>query len=121
MIFVQFKDDSEADVIAVLGGAQDPAVWPNQGQVEEDDPRVSEFYNPRPTLAEVIAAKTIMKDELLKDASVAMTPLFLALQLGDATDDERRQASEWRSYYLALQSVDVTDSAPQWPDRPPAA
>lgn len=47
MAFVQFKDKTEKSVIAVFGCSQpDTATWPNQGEVDDDDPRLMEFLKP---------------------------------------------------------------------------
>jgi hypothetical protein len=43
IIFVQFGDETEAEIIACFGSSQDPAVWPNQGVVDNDDIRWQEF------------------------------------------------------------------------------
>ena len=37
-MYVQFSDDKK-EIISVFAGPQDPEVWSNQGEVEEDDPR----------------------------------------------------------------------------------
>jgi hypothetical protein len=47
-----------------------------------------------------------------------MTPLFMSLQLGDATDEETIRAKAWQAYYRALQTVDVTVADPVWPPMP---
>lgn len=38
-IFVQFDDEKEERILSIFDCPQDPAVWPNQGTVEADDPR----------------------------------------------------------------------------------
>lgn len=50
-VFVQFKDATEAVVIAAFGCPQDPAVYPNAGEIADDDPRYVAFVAtlPQPT------------------------------------------------------------------------
>lgn len=55
MKYVQFSDSTNTKIIACFGCAQDPAEWPNQGQVEDTDPRYLAFINPPPT-SQVLAA-----------------------------------------------------------------
>lgn len=72
-----------------------------------------------PSPEEVLAAKQAQKDELVRAASMAMAPVLLSLQLGDATDEETVKARAWQAYYRALQSLDITVDNPTWP-LPPA-
>lgn len=44
--FVQFSDSTEDVIVALFGCAQDPTVYPNQGELAEDDPRYLTFINP---------------------------------------------------------------------------
>jgi hypothetical protein len=76
-------------------------------------------YKPSPE--ETLRLNQAEQAALLASASQAMTPLYLALQLGDDTDQERTAAKAWRSYYQELQSVDLTLESPDWPDRPGAS
>jgi len=41
-MYVQFSPDKK-EIISVFAGPQDPDVWPNQGEVDEDDPRYVAF------------------------------------------------------------------------------
>jgi len=47
-IFVQFSSPAKTDVGSVFGCAQDPAVWPNQGQIRSDDSRYAAYYDAIP-------------------------------------------------------------------------
>ncbi len=38
-IYVQFSDNSEAEIISYFTCPQDPVVWPNQGTVDANDTR----------------------------------------------------------------------------------
>ncbi len=42
---VQFADSTSAVITAYLDSPQDPATWPNQGQIETTDPRWKTFYD----------------------------------------------------------------------------
>jgi hypothetical protein len=118
MKYVQFTDSTETTIVSVFGSPQDQTVFPNQGTVEDDDPRYLAFMDPSSTPAAILQAKIDKKAALLTEASQAMTPVFLALQLGDATDNETVQAKAWRAYYNSLVAVDVTVSSPAWPTPP---
>ena len=72
-------------------------------------------YQPSP--AEILAQNQANQTNLLAQASQAMTPVFLALQL-DATDAITVKAKSWRDYYQALEAVDLTVAEPAWPATP---
>lgn len=118
MKFVQFSDASQTVVVSVFGCVQDETFFPNQGEVEDDDPRYLQFINPQPTPEQILAAKQAQKTDLLNSASIAMTPIYLALQLGEASDSVTVSAKAWRAYYVALQAVDITVDTPVWPTPP---
>jgi hypothetical protein len=44
-MFVQFSDETEKKIISVFGCLQDENVWPNQGEVDENDPRYIAFQD----------------------------------------------------------------------------
>lgn len=46
IIYVQFSDASETAIAAVFGCGQDPDAYPNQGQIEDTDPRYLALLNP---------------------------------------------------------------------------
>ncbi|WP_350649529.1 tail fiber assembly protein [Pseudomonas sp. HY13-MNA-CIBAN-0226] len=67
---------------------------------------------------EILAANKLQMDKLLTRASSAMTPLLVALQLGDATIEETELARKWQSYCRSVKSVDLKVKAPAWPNLP---
>lgn len=71
-----------------------------------------------PTQQEIEAANSLEKAGLKVAASQAMTPILLALQLGDTDDAVTLKAKAWRSYYQNLEAVDVTVAVPNWPEPP---
>lgn len=46
MVFVQFSDESQTNIISAFGCTQDPDIFPNQGEIEEDDARYLAFLSP---------------------------------------------------------------------------
>lgn len=114
LVYVQFMDETMTVIGGFFGSPQPIGNFANYAEIEDTDPRWLAYLNPAPTLAQ----KQAVKDEKLKEASVSMTPMFLSLQLGDATDDETLKAKAWRDYYRALEAVDVTVADPVWPTPP---
>jgi|SRR5450830_855344 len=72
----------------------------------------------QPTPEEIEAANQAQRAALLAQASQVMAPLFVFINLGDATDAETTAAKAWQAYYRALQAVDVTVARPDWPTPP---
>jgi hypothetical protein len=50
-INVQFSDSAESAIVAYFASPQDPAVFPNQEQIDTGDARYATFFNSIPTLA----------------------------------------------------------------------
>jgi len=73
---------------------------------------------PPPSAEQILAANTAMRDQLLSTASVALSPLQMAVSLGEATDAETASAKAWVAYSRAVNAIDLTQSAPQWPTAP---
>jgi putative aminopeptidase FrvX len=71
-----------------------------------------------PTPAEVLAANTNVRDQLLQLASVAIAPLQMAVSLGEATDAETASAKAWVAYSRGVKAVDLTQTQPNWPTAP---
>lgn len=71
-----------------------------------------------PTSDEILAANVEAFSALKNQASLAMTPLLLSLQLGDATAAETAAAKKWQAYSRALRAVDLTVDKPAWPVAP---
>lgn len=67
---------------------------------------------------ETRTANEAQQAALIAQASQAMTPLLLSLQMGDATAEEAVTAKAWQAYYRALNAVDVTATTPDWPVAP---
>lgn len=43
-MFVQFNDSTKEEIIAYFDGPQDPKDYPNQGEVDTDNPKWAIFY-----------------------------------------------------------------------------
>lgn len=80
-----------------------------------------EFSEPKPhilSVEELLKKNTAQQESLQIIASQAITPLLLALQLGNATEDETSQARKWQSFSRSLKAVDLSSASPGWPSMP---
>ena len=98
------------DVVAHIGLGYEDGVF-EQPPAPEVSP---------PTAAETYAANTATRDQLLRDASVALAPLQMAVSLGEATDEETALAKAWVTFSRAVKGIDLTESSPAWPTAPSA-
>ncbi|MDR5813305.1 hypothetical protein QCE62_06830 [Caballeronia sp. LZ033] len=48
IIYVQFSDETDTEIISQFSCPQDPADWPNQGTVDSSDPRWKTYYDEQP-------------------------------------------------------------------------
>lgn len=48
LVNVIFADSTEQEIKGYFGAPQDPATWPNQGQVDTSDARWIAFYDSLP-------------------------------------------------------------------------
>lgn len=71
-----------------------------------------------PAPADTLAANLAHQDFLLGQASQAMMPVLVSLQLGNATEAETAIAKSWQAYCRVLRTVDLTVQSPNWPDIP---
>ncbi|QJC78905.1 tail fiber assembly protein [Pseudomonas umsongensis] len=71
--------------------------------------------DPPLTPEEILAVNEKTKVNLMAQASQAMTPLLVSLQLGNATDAETTSAQAWQAYCRALNLADLTIESPAWP------
>jgi hypothetical protein len=58
-IFVQFTDSTDSSIMSVFAGPQDPAYFPNQGEMPSDDQRYVTYYNNIPQYPESLRANMI--------------------------------------------------------------
>lgn len=73
---------------------------------------------PPKTPEQILNENQSAQASLINVASVAMAPVLVSLQLGDATDEETTLAKAWQTYYRAVLAVDLTVENPIWPVPP---
>lgn len=121
-VYVQFNE-ALTKVITVFGGPQPEEIlsyWPNYAEIDESDPRYQAWLNPQPTPEEILEKKQVEQKKRMDEASIAMTPIYMALQLGDSDDETTQAARAWRDYYNELKAVDLSAEPPVWPTPPGA-
>ncbi|RKR46327.1 hypothetical protein B0G82_4010 [Paraburkholderia sp. BL17N1] len=59
-MFVAFSDGTESTIIALFGCAQDPAYWPNQGEVSASDARYVSYFNRQTVTVQVYLPQPIL-------------------------------------------------------------
>lgn len=84
----------------------------------DPDGQITKHPFPPPTPEEILSINQGQQAILLSQASIAMAPILVSLQLGDATDDETVIAKAWQGYYRDLKAVDMTVESPEWPVSP---
>ena len=76
-------------------------------------------FNPyQPSMQVQTEANKAEHARLLSKASVAMTPLLVSLQLGDASDEETLLAQAWQQYYRDLKATNLLSENVVWPTPP---
>lgn len=73
---------------------------------------------PKPTVEEVIARNTQVRDSLLVAATLAIDPLQDAVDLDDATSAEISLLKKWKQYRVAVNRLDITLADVAWPASP---
>jgi hypothetical protein len=53
IVFVQFRDSSNTEIVSYFGCPQDKVAWPNQGTVDTTDQRWKTFFTSLPPVAQV--------------------------------------------------------------------
>lgn len=76
------------------------------------------YAPPLPSPSEILAANTGTRDALLRIATQRIAPLQDALDLGEATAEETTALTLWKQYRVAVNRVDLSLAAPQWPAVP---
>jgi hypothetical protein len=112
-----YRNPADNGVYAYAADGSDDDIIP-ENYILMTDEEVYAFMHPPITPEQILATNTATETDLANAASLAMTPLFMSLQLGDATDDETVKAKAWQAYYRDLKLVDLTVAAPAWPVLP---
>lgn len=118
--------------MAILGSPQDPALYPNQGELADDDQRVLDYLNPPQNILTTQSAKLQGLIQLASAQKIALTNrigvLNDAIELEEATPDEvaelpvrQAQLLEWKRYAIYLGRVTTQEGWPPdvvWPIQP---
>lgn len=109
MKFVQFKDNTETEVIAAFASEQDHDHFPNQATIDDDDERYIEFINKFSGVA--VDAKRRRSALLLGSDWTVLpdSPLSVAKQ------------DEWKIYRQELRDITEQSGYPEtivWPVKP---
>ncbi len=116
MKYVQFSNETHTAVVGVFAGPQDPEVWPNMGEVEDDDPRHIAYLDS--FKASPAAEALRMRDELLRTAAIRIAPLQYAVDSGEATAMEEQKLHDWKNYSVELNRLPEQPGYPStinWP------
>ncbi|WP_211130385.1 tail fiber assembly protein [Serratia surfactantfaciens] len=74
---------------------------------------------PPPTHEELVAISELKRNVLLSEATVKITPLQDAVDIGIAVNDEISMLREWKKYRVLLSRVDVNNVQNiEWPEQP---
>jgi hypothetical protein len=76
------------------------------------------FTPPLPSPVEILARNTATRDMLLAVATSRIAPLQDAADLGMATAAETSALTTWKQYRVAVNRMDLTTTAPNWPIPP---
>lgn len=92
-IYVQFTDQTNTVICSVFGSPQDPKIWPNLGEVQEDDIRYLRFMFPdsytKPKVLSEVA--TLKREEMMLACSESITgSSFQSDALGDVYSYDAR-------------------------------
>lgn len=74
--------------------------------------------DPPPTPEEILATNSAVRDYLLGQAALAIAPLQDAVDLEEATAEEVVLLKKWKQYRVAVNRIDLTLLAPEWPVSP---
>ncbi|MBH8610485.1 hypothetical protein I4N56_005690 [Pseudomonas mohnii] len=132
MKHVQFLDETRAVVMGIFASPQDPDIYQNMGEVEDDDPRYLAYMNPAPNILAIQGAKLTGLEQLADAQKVALTNrigiINEAVTYEMASSDELvelpkrvQQRTDWGKYAVLLGRVISQTSWPhevQWPAQP---
>lgn len=109
----RFAADFVAQMVEVTGLNPPPACW---WVYDGEHFKAPEVY--RPSAEEIRASNTSARDTWLAKAALAIAPLQDAVDLGDATADDAALLIKWKQYRVAVNRVDLTLLAADWPVAP---
>ena len=106
---VQFKDSTEAVIIAVFACAQDATAYPNQAEIEETDARYVAFI-------EKFSGPAV-EERRIRDALISSCDWTVGADSPLTTSKQ----TEWKTYRQALRDVPSQSGFPAtitWPVAP---
>jgi hypothetical protein len=119
-MFVQFSDEAKTAIRAVFSNAQDPKVYPHQGEVSEDDPRL--------LASGLIQLPIVAVDQeaigrAWRDAEIARVSWLRdrhrdEAEVGDETTLTAKQYAELLAYIKSLRDWPATAEFPAEESRP---
>jgi len=108
-------DETGTKVISVFGGPQDPDVYTNLAELEDDDQRYLDFMSPPP---DYLALALSERDQRLAEATIRIAPLQDAVDLEEATTEEVAMLKKWKKYRVELSRIEQQPGFPAdvaWP------
>lgn len=115
MIVYVRLDETGTKVVSLFGGPQDPEVYPNLAEIEDDDPRYLAFMSPPPDYLVLAIAE---RDQRLAEATIRIAPLQDAVDLEEATAAEIALLKRWKKYRVDLSRIEQQPGFPTdvvWP------
>jgi hypothetical protein len=120
-MFVQFEDENELRIIAAFGCSQDSGAYPNQGEVDEDDPRYIAWLNMwSPALPELTEPERTWRDSELESVIWLRDRHRDQLELGSDTTLTVEQFRELLVFMQALRDWPQSEQFPVIEYRPVA-
>lgn len=125
IVFVQFADETHETIIMAFSEAQDEALWPNIGEVEDDDPRYLAYVNPPIPVEQLAAEARKTRDDLLRNfCDIGVLMIQRELRMGPTIERKaylNAKLAEVDQYAVALQNVPEQEGFPTtiiWPVAP---
>lgn len=101
-----YKDKNNEVYAYESDGSQDAFIADDLIFIAEEEALA--ITNPQPTKEQLIAEAEYQKQALLNEAAAAIAPLQDAVDLGIATDEERKQLIRWKNYRVLLSRIDIS-------------
>jgi len=113
----RFSSETVAQMVDVTGIAPQPSEG-DVATLNGETWSFAAYVPPPPSADQVRAANAMQRDLLLKAADLAVSPLQDAVDLQIATTSDQALLTKWKQYRVAVNRIDLTLLAPQWPSPP---
>ncbi|WP_404460261.1 tail fiber assembly protein [Providencia rettgeri] len=100
-----YKDKNNEVYAYESDGSQDTFIADDLVLIAEQE--AFAITNPPPSKEQLIVEAEYQKQGLLNKATAAIAPLQDAVDLGIATDEERKQLRAWKGYRVQVNRVDI--------------